>query len=168
MPTSYVDGPLCRLDFVAISRLNFVWDYYFHTNMGHSSFFLNWCNASPSLMAKSNHLWMRGSLIPNPFLRVLSISGFLKVIHAPKTPQKRCESGTSKINFLYSVFKILVIGTFHEPYKPFWQLTLDMGVFIRFMGSPDCKDLKNAMGEVNFLGTWFTPLFGGFGGVDDL
>ena len=31
-----------------------------------------------------------------------------------------------------------------------------MGVFLRFMGSPNCKDLKNAMEEVNFWGTWFT------------
>ena len=103
--------------------------------------------------------WFQSYL--TPFLRVLSISGFLKVIHAPKTPkrgffqvprkltssiaffkslqsglpinlintpmsrvscprdensekkkfesteknlQKRCESGTSKINFLHSVF----------------------------------------------------------------
>ena len=30
---------------------------------------------------------------------------------------------------------------------------LDMGVFIRFMGSPDCKDSKNAMEEVDFWGT---------------
>ena len=30
-----------------------------------------------------------------------------------------------------------------------------MGVFLRFMGSPDCKDLKNAMEEVNFRGTGF-------------
>ena len=48
-------------------------------------------------------------------------------------------------------------------FSSFWQLTLDMGVFIRFMGSPDCKDLKNAMGEVNFWGTWFTPLLGVLG-----
>jgi hypothetical protein len=61
-------------------------------------------------IAKSNYMWFRGSisLIINPFLRVFSISGFLKVIHTPKTPQKRCESGTSKTNFLYSVFKIVV------------------------------------------------------------
>ena len=37
-----------------------------------------------------------------------------------------------------------------------------MGVFIRFMGSPNCKDLKNAMEEVNFWSTWFTPLIGFF------
>ena len=47
-------------------------------------------------------------------------------------------------------------------FSSFWQLTLGMGVFIRFMGSPDCKDLKNAMEEVNFRGTWFTPLLGFF------
>jgi hypothetical protein len=29
-----------------------------------------------------------------------------------------------------------------------------MGVFNRFMGSPDCEDLKNAMGEVNFFDQW--------------
>ena len=31
------------------------------------------------------------------------------------------------------------------------------------MGSPDCKDLKNAMEEVNFRGTWRNPLLGGLG-----
>ena len=39
---------------------------------------------------------------------------------------------------------------FFSGFSSFRQLTLGMGVFIRFMGSPDCKDLKNAMGEVNF------------------
>ena len=64
-------------------------------------------------------MWFRGSisLILSPFLRVFSISGFLKVIHALQTPQKRCESGTSKINFLHSVLQILAIGTCHGPYK---------------------------------------------------
>ena len=38
-----------------------------------------------------------------------------------------------------------------------------MWVFIRFMGSPDCKDLKNAMEEVNFSGTSFTSLLGVLG-----
>ena len=39
-----------------------------------------------SVPTKSNHLWLRGSvsIILNPFLRVLSISGLLKVIHTPK------------------------------------------------------------------------------------
>ena len=31
------------------------------------------------------------------------------------------------------------------------------------MGSPDCKDLKNAMEEVNFRGTWKNPLLGVLG-----
>jgi hypothetical protein len=35
----------------------------------------------------------------------------------------------------------------------FGQLTLGMGVFKRFMGIPDCEDLKRAMEEVNFRGT---------------
>ena len=43
-----------------------------------------------------------------------------------------------------------------------------MGVFIRFMGSPDCDFKKIAMGEVYFRGTWKNPLYGDFGGVDDL
>ena len=42
----------------------------------------------------------------------------------------------------------------------FGQLTLDMGVFIRSMGSPDCEDIEIVMGEVYFRGTWFNPLFG--------
>jgi hypothetical protein len=35
----------------------------------------------------------------------------------------------------------------------FRQLILEMGVFIRFMGSPDCDFKKIAMGEVYFRGT---------------
>ena len=31
------------------------------------------------------------------------------------------------------------------------------------MGSPDCKDLENAMEEVNFWGTWRNPLLGVLG-----
>ena len=55
-----------------------------------SSFFWNWCNANPDQIAKSNQLWLRGfvSIILNPFLRVFTISAFLKVIHAPKTPKE--------------------------------------------------------------------------------
>jgi hypothetical protein len=62
---------------------------------------------------------LRGSvsLIINPFLRVFAISAFLKVIHAPKTPKRGDESGTSKINFPHSNFDILAIGTSHEPHK---------------------------------------------------
>ena len=36
-----------------------------------------------------------------------------------------------------------------------------MGVFIRFMGSPNCKDLKNAMGKLIFEVT-DSHLFWGF------
>jgi hypothetical protein len=32
----------------------------------------------------------------------------------------------------------------------FGQLTLGMGVFRRFMGSPDCEDLKNTMEKLIF------------------
>ena len=48
-------------------------------------------------------------------------------------------------------------------FSSFRQQTLDMGVFNRFMESPDCKDLKNAMEEVNFRGTGKNPLLGVLG-----
>ena len=38
-----------------------------------------------------------------------------------------------------------------------------MGVFNRFMESPDCEDVKNAMEEVNFWGTWKTLFWGVLG-----
>ena len=44
------------------------------------------------------------------------------------------------------------------------QETLDMGVFIYLMGSPDCEDLKKYMWEGYFRGTWNW----GFWGVDDI
>ena len=54
------------------------------------------CQCQPRLnpklrIAKSDQLWLRGfvSIILNPFLRVFAISAFLKVIHAPKTPNFR-------------------------------------------------------------------------------
>ena len=53
-------------------------------------------------------------------------------------------------------------------FSSFGQLTLDMGVFIRSIGSPNCKDIKIATEKGYFQGTWFTPSFLGFGGVDDL
>ena len=43
-----------------------------------------------------------------------------------------------------------------------------MGVFIRSMGSPDCEDIKIAMGKSIFAVPDSPPLLGGFGGVDDL
>ena len=49
-------------------------------------------------------------------------------------------------------------------FSTFRQLTLDIGVFIRSMESPDCEDIKIAMQEVPFCSTWFTPSFGGFWG----
>jgi hypothetical protein len=46
-------------------------------------------------------------------------------------------------------------------FSTFRQLTLDMGVFIDIMGSPDCNYIKIAMGEVDFLGYLIHPLFFG-------
>ena len=84
----------------------------------------------------------------------MSISGFLKVIHAPKTPKRGFFQVPQKLTSSIALFKS-------------WQSGLPinlrkMGVSIRFIGSPDCKDLKNAMEEVNFWSTWFTPLLGFF------
>ena len=46
-----------------------------------------------------------------------------------------------------------------------FQQTLDMGVFILSMRSPDCKDIKIAMDEVFFRSTYLIHLlfFGVFG-----
>ena len=60
------------------------------------------------------------------------------------------------------------------------SLTLDMVVFIRSMGSPDCKDIKITMEDFISLQSglpmeiWIfaipdsLPVLRGFGGVDDL
>ena len=87
-----------------------------------SSFVWNWCKVSPDKITKSNHFWLRRSIssIINPFLRVLSISAFLRS-STPQKPlkpsKKRVESGASKINFPHSNFYILAIGTSHGLYK---------------------------------------------------
>ena len=147
-------------------------------------------------------MWLRGSvsLLLNPFLRVFSISAFLKVIHAPKEGVNQV---LRKWTFLHSDFYILAIRASHQPYKDpisrvscqsvekswepgqsnlaiftmlcswycvvnldfrwrspqlawfsrlstFRQLTLDMVVFIRTMGSPDCEDIKIIYGGSPF------------------
>ena len=53
--------------------------------------FFKLVQCQPRQIAKSDQLWLRGfvSIILNPFLRVFAISAFLKVIHAPKTPNFR-------------------------------------------------------------------------------
>ena len=126
-------------------------------------------------------MWLRGSIsvILNPFLRVLSISGFLKVMHAPKTPKRGVNQVPEKLTSSIAFFKSLQLGLpmnlintpmprvscpndenpekkffekkksqnfffskfFFSGFSSFGQLTLGMGVFIRSMASPDCKDL---------------------------
>ena len=49
--------------------------------------------------------------------------------------------------------KIFFSNFFFSGFSSFGQLTLGMGVFRRFMGSPDCEDFKNTIEEVNFRGT---------------
>ena len=90
-----------------------------------------------------------------PFLRVLSISGFLKVIHAPKTPKRGFLQVPQKLTSSIAFFKSLQSGL---PIN-----LIDTPIFLRFMGSPDCQDLNNAMEEVNFWGTWKNPLLGVLG-----
>ena len=53
----------------------------------------------------------------------------------------------------FDFFFFLLSKLFFSGFFTFRQLILDMGVFIRFMGSPDCNVMKIAMGEVNFWGT---------------
>ena len=48
-------------------------------------------------------------------------------------------------------------------FSKFGQLTFDMGVFIRSMGSPDCEDIKIAMEEAHFAVPDLPPLFGVLG-----
>ena len=57
-------------------------------------------------------MWLRGSisLILNPFLRVLSISGFLKVIHAPKTPKRGVNQVPQKLTSSIAFYKSLQSG----------------------------------------------------------
>jgi hypothetical protein len=76
------------------------------------------------------------SIILNPFLRVFAISAFLKVIHAPKTPNFRYPKKFFFKKFLKKKF---------SGFSLFGQETLDMGVFIYLLGSPDCEDLKKYM-----------------------
>jgi hypothetical protein len=116
----------------------------------------------------------------------MSISGFLKVIHTPKTPQRGFFQVLQKLISSIAFFKSsqlgLPINLLNTPmsrvscrndgnfenqadqfraflhkmqihHSSFGQLTLGMGVFRRFMGSPDCQDLKNAREEVNFRDT---------------
>ena len=103
----------------------------------------------PQLKLKIQPFLVEGSvsLILDPIQRIFSISAFLKVIHTPKSPMKR---GWIKCR--------------ENGLSTFGQLTLNMGVFILSMVSPDCKDIKISLGEVHFCGTWFTPSFRGFWG----
>ena len=65
--------------------------YILDISLLNSTFFWNWCNVNPDKITKSNQLWLKEivSIIHNPFLRVFAIPAFLKVIHAPKTPNFR-------------------------------------------------------------------------------
>ena len=68
-----------------------VFAYGVLSHLLNSSFFWNWCNVNPDKITKSNQLWLKEFvlIIHNPFLMVFAIPAFLKVIHAPKTPNFR-------------------------------------------------------------------------------
>ena len=52
-----------------------------------------------------------------PIPKGFGLSVFLKVIHTPKTPQKRVFSSNPKINFPHSDLHKITIGTCHKPNK---------------------------------------------------
>ena len=140
-----------------------------------------------------------------PFLRVLSISGFLKVIHAPKTPKRGFlqvpRKLTSSIAFFKSLQSGLPINLINTPMSRvscpkeenpekknfekknffwfiFWIFFFFKIFFLRIFfiwtnnswhggvykvyGKSRLQGFKNAMEEVNFWSTWFTPLLGFF------
>ena len=59
---------------------------------------------------------------------------------------------TQSLCIIYT-YRLFFFQIFFQDFFTFRQLILDMGVFIRFMGSPDCNFMKIAMGEVYFRGT---------------
>ena len=63
-----------------------------------------------------------------------------------KNPEK-------KNSFVYFFSKNLFLKKKIKDFFTFRQLILDMGGFIRFVGSPDCDFMKITMGEVYF---WVT------------
>ena len=81
----------------------------------------------------------------------MSKISFLKVKnHEKKILKKKC------FEFFFC------LKFFFQNFFTFRQRTLNMGVFIRFMGSPDWDFMKMAMGEVYFL--LEKTSFGGFWG----
>ena len=56
------------------------------------------------------------------------------------------------VGHFYQIFLVKMPQIFSR-FLSFGQLTLDMGVFKRSMGSPDCDDIEIVMGEVYFQGT---------------
>ena len=63
------------------------------------------------------------------------------------------------LGHFYQTFLVKMPQIFPR-FLSFWQLILDMRVFIWSMGSPNCKDIEFVMVEVYFRGTWFNPVFG--------
>ena len=65
-----------------------------------------------------------------------------------ENPEKKNFEKKKNLRFFFSNF--FFSNFFFSGFSSFRQPTLGMGVFIRSMASPNCKDLKNAMEEVNF------------------
>ena len=65
-----------------------------------------------------------------------------------ENPEKKKFKKFGKRNIFENFLK-----NFFSEFSLLGQETLDMGVFIYLMGSPDCKDLKKYMWEGYFWGT---------------
>ena len=88
-------------------------------------------------------------------------------VENPKKQADQFWASLSRIHIYYTKYDYFYIlpknwSAWFSEISAFRQLTLDMGVFIRSMGSPDSKDIKISMGKVHFGTTWFTPSLLGF------
>ena len=83
-------------------------------------------------------------------------SGLARDLINTPMPRVGCrnDENPEKKNLKKKISKFLFfLKFFFSEFLSVRQLTLGIGLFIRFMASPKCKDLKNAMEEVNFRGT---------------
>ena len=97
---------------------------------------------SPIAFYKSLQSGLAMDLINTPMPRVSCLND--------ENPEKK---KLKKKNLKKKISKFFFSKFFFSGFLSVRQPTLGMGVFIRSMASPNCKDLKNAMEEVNFRGT---------------
>ena len=111
-----------------------------------SVYFLKLVQYQSQLNREYNHLWLRGSvsLILNPFLSVLSISGFLKVIHAPKPQKRGVNQLPQKLTSSIAFFKSSRSG-------------LPMNLLNTHMPWIICPNDENPVNQANQFRVFFTP-----------